>query len=87
MATPLLSLETQEHCFDTQFHPREPILAAATITGEVELHRFDLEASTAERVRLIQSHKKSCRTAKFVNSIGDYSGFYDSRYGNQSFDF
>lgn len=68
MATPLLSLETQEHCFDTQFHPREPILAAATITGEVELHRFDLEASTAGRVRLIQSHKKSCRTAKFVSS-------------------
>jgi len=68
MATPLLAVQTQEHCFDAQFHPSEPLLVASTITGEVEMYRFDVEGRSAERVRCIESHKKSCRTAKFVQS-------------------
>jgi len=67
-----LSLSTTQHTFDAQFHPREPLLAAATITGAVELHRFDLSEKTSELVRSLECHKESCRAARFL--VGGSSG-------------
>eukprot|EP00931_Biecheleriopsis_adriatica_P101665 TRINITY_DN76758_c0_g1_i1.p1 TRINITY_DN76758_c0_g1~~TRINITY_DN76758_c0_g1_i1.p1 ORF type:complete len:411 (+),score=102.89 TRINITY_DN76758_c0_g1_i1:33-1265(+) len=62
----LVSVSTEAHCFDVQFHPSESLLAASTITGEVELHRFDASVGTAELLRKIVSHKESCRTSRFL---------------------
>jgi len=61
-----LAVRTAAHCFDVQFHPRQPLLAAATITGEIELHKFDADAGTSEMLRSLSSHKDSCRTARFL---------------------
>lgn len=60
------SVRTASHCFDVQFHPREPVLAAATITGALELHKFDFEAGTSELCRSIRCHRDSCRSARFL---------------------
>ncbi|CAE8617964.1 unnamed protein product [Polarella glacialis] len=68
MASCLLSISTEAHTFDAQFHPSEPILAMATVTGEVEVHRFDLVGGTSEVVRKIASHEDSCRTARFLGA-------------------
>jgi len=70
----VVSVSTAAHCFDVQFHPREPLLAAATITGAIELHRFDAEAETTDLLRTIQNHKESCRTARFLVDAGDSQG-------------
>jgi len=67
MATPLLSINTKEHCFEAQFHPSRSLLACATITGEVEVHNFDLENRTEELLKTISGHKRSCRAAKFLS--------------------
>jgi len=61
-----LPICTAAHCFDVQFHPRQPLLAAATITGAIELHKFDADAGTSELLRSLSSHKDSCRTARFL---------------------
>lgn len=66
MTEPLLSVRTAEHCFDAQFHPSEPLLAAATITGDVELHRYDVANASEELVRSVRNHEESCRSAHFV---------------------
>lgn len=68
-----LALCTAEHCFDVQFHPEQPLLAAATITGTIELHKFDADAGTSEPLRNLSSHKDSCRTARFLLA-GDAAG-------------
>ncbi|CAK9055776.1 unnamed protein product [Durusdinium trenchii] len=66
MGTTLLGIDTKEHCFEAQFHPKRPLLACACITGEVELHHFDRENRTHELAQSITSHSKSCRAAKFL---------------------
>lgn len=43
MQSPLFTISTEAFCFGARFHPTEPLLACATITGEVELHRYDAE--------------------------------------------
>eukprot|EP00927_Polykrikos_kofoidii_P081048 TRINITY_DN78172_c0_g1_i1.p1 TRINITY_DN78172_c0_g1~~TRINITY_DN78172_c0_g1_i1.p1 ORF type:complete len:382 (-),score=72.79 TRINITY_DN78172_c0_g1_i1:71-1216(-) len=63
---PLLSFATAAECFDVQFHPSESLVAAATVTGEVELHRFKVDEKTVEHLRTFQSHKESCRQARFL---------------------
>eukprot|EP00928_Gymnodinium_smaydae_P037290 TRINITY_DN25915_c0_g1_i1.p1 TRINITY_DN25915_c0_g1~~TRINITY_DN25915_c0_g1_i1.p1 ORF type:complete len:382 (+),score=56.29 TRINITY_DN25915_c0_g1_i1:55-1200(+) len=62
----LFSIRTAAHCFDVQFHPSESLLTAATVTGDVELHRFDADGGTAEKLRDIRSHEDSCRAARFL---------------------
>lgn len=71
MAPPLLSVTTEDHTFDVQFHPSEPLLAAATIEGEVQLHRYDVAAASSEKVRVIKSHKDSCRAGRFLCASED----------------
>jgi WD40 repeat protein len=81
MAEPLFAINTGAHCFDAQFHPSRSLLTAATVTGEIELYQFDLEAcsasgggsgsSTAEPTQLLRKlgvHEESCRTARFFGS-------------------
>lgn len=70
MKPPLFSVETAEHCFGVQFHPQQPIIAAATITGAVELHSYSTTASTCELLRSLQPHEESCRVAKFFSDRG-----------------
>jgi len=65
-ALPIFNVCTAAHCFDVEFHPSEPLLATATITGDIELHRFDTEGGSAELVRTLKNHKESCRTARFM---------------------
>lgn len=67
MSEPLLALNTEAHCFDVQFHPSRPLLVAATVTGEIELHSFDGAAGSSELVRMLKSHGESCRVARFLS--------------------
>ncbi|CAK0806624.1 unnamed protein product [Prorocentrum cordatum] len=69
-ATALVSLSSASHCFDVQFHPAEPLVAIATISGEIELHRYDLEATSSEKRLSWAAHADSCRTARFLPSSG-----------------
>lgn len=67
MAAPLLSISTKEHTFEAQFHPSRALVACATITGEVELHSFDLDQCSEELSQTITGHKRSCRAAKWMS--------------------
>eukprot|EP00435_Cladocopium_sp_Y103_P040851 s1308_g11.t1 len=67
MAAPLLSISTKEHTFEAQFHPTRALVACATITGEVELHGFDLDHCTEELSQTVTGHKRSCRAAKWMS--------------------
>lgn len=71
MAPPLLSVTTEDHTFDVQFHPRESLLATATIEGEIQLHRYDVAAASSEKVRVIKNHEESCRAARFLCALED----------------
>lgn len=66
MADPIVSVAPSAHCFDVQFHPEENLFAAAIVTGEIELHRYDLEEKAAEKQKVLISHEDSCRTARFL---------------------
>jgi len=77
MADSLFCINTAAHCFDAQFHPGRPLLAAATITGEIEIHQFDLKACSAsassgdaptQLLRKLGCHEESCRTNRFLGS-------------------
>jgi len=70
-SSPVLSVATAAHCFDVQFHPTEPLLSAATITGDVELHRFDPIAGTSEQVRTVKCHTESCRAVGFLAAVSE----------------
>jgi len=63
-----VSIVTGDHCFDVQFHPREPMVVCSLVTGAVEFHRFDFERGTSEMSRSLPCHKESCRAVRFLPS-------------------
>ncbi|KAG0503486.1 hypothetical protein HPP92_003558 [Vanilla planifolia] len=53
--------------FDLDFHPSYPLVAAALISGELHLYRYD-EDSRPERLLQISAHDESCRAVRFIDS-------------------
>ncbi|KAF8819509.1 WD domain, G-beta repeat-containing protein [Cardiosporidium cionae] len=58
-----LTCSAQPFAFD--FHPHDQLLAAALVSGDVELYSLDAQTSCFELDSLFQNHKLSCRSVKF----------------------
>jgi WD40 repeat protein len=56
----------EEHVFSVQFHPTEPVVATAIITGHVELYTLDYSSHKNVRVLHTQVHQESCRCVRFL---------------------
>jgi WD40 repeat protein len=56
----------EEHVFSVQFHPTEPVIATAIITGHVELYTLDYSSHKNTRVLNSQVHEESCRCVRFL---------------------
>ncbi|KAI5073025.1 hypothetical protein GOP47_0011038 [Adiantum capillus-veneris] len=58
-----ITLEAQP--FDLAFHPSSSLVAAALITGRVQLFKFDEDLSDAQSVWSVDAHSESCRALRF----------------------
>lgn len=54
---------SEDFIVDISFHPQEEIIAAATITGDVILHKYTNE--NTEIMKTLEVHTKACRDIEF----------------------
>ncbi|KAK4348026.1 hypothetical protein RND71_034365 [Anisodus tanguticus] len=52
--------------FDIDFHPSDHLVAAALITGDLLLYRYNAD-SPAQKLLEIKAHTESCRAVRFIN--------------------
>lgn len=56
-------IQADSFIVDISFHPQNPIIAAALITGDVSLYKYSME--TNETINSFESHKKATRAVEF----------------------
>ncbi|XP_069687073.1 WD repeat-containing protein 55 homolog isoform X2 [Periplaneta americana] len=56
-------IHSDDFVVDISFHPEENIIAAATITGDVILHKYTNEST--EVINTLEVHTKACRAVEF----------------------
>ncbi|CAN1299009.1 WD repeat-containing protein 55 [Linum perenne] len=52
--------------FSMDFHPSDHLVAAALITGDLQIHRYGAD-STSQKLLEVKAHTESCRAVRFIN--------------------
>ncbi|GKV14842.1 hypothetical protein SLEP1_g25652 [Rubroshorea leprosula] len=53
--------------FGVDFHPSNPLVAVALITGDLQLYRYNSNDSSLQRLLDVNAHSESCRSVRFIN--------------------
>ncbi|CAN0840273.1 WD repeat-containing protein 55 [Linum grandiflorum] len=52
--------------FNMDFHPSDHLVAAALITGDLQIYRYGAD-STSQKLLEVKAHTESCRAVRFIN--------------------
>ncbi|XP_065869300.1 WD repeat-containing protein 55 [Euphorbia lathyris] len=61
-----MEIDLGKHAFGLDFHPHDQMVAAALITGDLQLYRYGASASP-QRLFEVKAHSDSCRAVRFIN--------------------